>query len=80
MDKLRELRARVRFRLHAFFAAFICATPVLLQQLQVIDLKPLLQHYMSAELAAVVIGLLPFYIAMLQPMIHLDDRKDRDCK
>ncbi|WP_315729826.1 hypothetical protein [Bradyrhizobium sp. SZCCHNRI2010] len=78
MDKLRDLRARVRFRWHAFIAAFTCATPVLLQQLQVIDLKPVLSHYMSAELAAVVVGLLPFYIALLQPMIHIEDRKDHD--
>ncbi len=77
MDKVREFRARVRIRWHAFIAALTCATPVLLQQLQVIDLKPLLTQYMSAELAAVVIGLLPFYIALLQPMIHFEDRKDK---
>ena len=49
---------------------------MLLDQLQVIDLKPLLGRYMSAEVVALVVGLMPFYIALLKPMIHFEDRKD----
>ena len=74
MKMLREHLARVRFRWHAFLAAFSVALPVLLDQLQVVDLKPLLGRYVSPELAAVLVALIPFYIAMLKPMIHFEDQ------
>ncbi|MDB5603480.1 MAG: hypothetical protein JWP25_380 [Bradyrhizobium sp.] len=75
MNAIRDLRERVRIRWHALIAAFSVALPVLLEQLQVIDLKPLLLHYMSPEVAAIMIALVPFYIALLKPMIHFEDRK-----
>jgi hypothetical protein len=76
MTSMRELRARVRFRWHAFLAALSVALPVLLDQLQVVDLKPILGRYMSAEVVAIVVGLMPFYIALLKPMVHFEDHKD----
>jgi hypothetical protein len=76
MTSMRDFRARVRFRWHAFLAALSVALPVFLDQLQVIDLKPILGRYMSAEVVALVVGLMPFYIALLKPMIHFEDRND----
>lgn len=78
MNRLREMRARVRIRWHSFLAALSIALPVLLDQLQVIDLKPLLSRYMSGEVVGLLVGLMPFYIALLKPMIHFEDHKD--CK
>jgi hypothetical protein len=76
-DRARDVARRVRVRWHAVIAAFSVAAPVLLQQLQVIDFKSVLQHYMSPEIAGVLVGLLPFYIAMLKPMIHFEDHHDQ---
>ena len=76
MKAMADILARVKIRWHALIATFSFALPVLLQQLQVIDLKPLLTRYMSAEVAAIVVALIPFYIAMLKPMIQIEDRKD----
>ena len=76
MKAMTAILARVKIRWHALIATFSFAFPVLLQQLQVIDLKPLLTRYMSAEVAAIVVALIPFYIAMLKPMIQIEDRKD----
>lgn len=67
-----NIRARVRFRWHSFLAALSFSLPVLLDQLQVVDLKPLLSRYMSTEVVVVLVGLMPFYIALLKPMVHFD--------
>jgi hypothetical protein len=78
MKSLAEFRQRARFRWHSFIAALIGSLPILLQQLQVIDLKPILQHFgISPEVAALFVALMPFYISMLQPMIRMEDHKDK---
>jgi hypothetical protein len=75
MNALYALLLRLRFRWHAFLAALALALPVLLDQLQVIDLKPILLHFMAPEWVALFVGLMPFYIALLKPMLHLEDHK-----
>jgi hypothetical protein len=80
MQRIRDTLSRVKIRWHSLIAATSVATPVLLTQLQVIDLKPFLSRYMSIEVASIVVGLMPFYIALLKPMIHIEDRQETDCK
>jgi hypothetical protein len=79
MKRLAELRQRARFRWHAFIAALSISMPVLLTQLQVVDLKPIIQRFgISPEVAAIIVALIPFYIALLKPMVHFEDQND--CK
>jgi hypothetical protein len=75
LAKIKALLARVRVSWHALVAALVTALPVLLDQLQVIDLKPLLLKYMSPEMVAVVIGLMPFYLAFIKPLITVEPPK-----
>ena len=77
MNSMREIWARVRFRWHSFLAALSIALPVLLDQLQVVDLRPLLGRYLSGDIVALLVGLMPSYIALLKPMIHIEDRQDK---
>lgn len=67
------LLTRIRVRWHALVVALCGAMPVLLDQLGVIDLKPILHHFMNDEIAALVVGLMPFYIAFLKPMFRLEE-------
>jgi hypothetical protein len=67
-----KLLSRISISWHAFIAAVLTALPILLQQLQVIDLKPLLSHYLGDDWAAVLVALMPFYIALLKPMISVE--------
>lgn len=69
---MKDFLARIRVSWHALLAAFTMALPILLQQLQVIDLKPLLSHYLGDDWATIIVALMPFYIAMLRPMISMD--------
>jgi hypothetical protein len=73
-----NLLSRLRLRWEAVLAALVTALPVLLDQLGVIDLKPLLMHLgMSPEWAAVLVGLMPFVLAFLRPLVHVKDAQDQ---
>lgn len=72
---MNDFLSRVRVHWHAVVASFVAAAPVLLQQLQVIDLRPLLSQYLGDDWAALLIALLPFYIAFLKPMLHIEDKE-----
>ena len=69
-ETLKDMLARFEVHWHAVAAAFVTAVPVLLDQLGVIDLRPILENFMSPEMAGVMIGLLPFVLAFLKPMIQ----------
>jgi hypothetical protein len=71
-----NLLSRVRISWHAFLAALLTALPILLQQLQVVDLKPLLSHYLGDDWAAVLVALMPFYIALLKPMVSVEPHEE----
>jgi hypothetical protein len=75
LAKIKAVQARIRVQWHAVYAACLTALPVLLDQLGVIDLKPVLQHFLPEDTAALVVGLLPFVLAFLKPMVHLDDEE-----
>jgi hypothetical protein len=66
-----NILSRVRVSWHALVAALVMALPILLQQLQVVDLKPLLAHYLGDDWATLLVALMPFYIALLKPMISV---------
>ena len=64
-DKLKDFLKRIRVRLMPLLGALVAALPVLLDQLGVIDLKPILSRFVPADYASVVVGLLPFVLAFL---------------
>lgn len=72
---MNDFISRLRVHWHAVAAALLTALPVLLDQLGVIDLKPILAHFMPLEFAELVVGLLPFVLAFLKPLIALDPPK-----
>jgi hypothetical protein len=72
LDKIEFLWARLQVRWHVVAAAFLAAAPVLLDQLGVIDLKPILSKFMDPGMAAIVVGLMPVILAFLKPMVHTD--------
>jgi hypothetical protein len=76
LAKIQAFLARVRLRWHALMVALVGALPVLLDQLQVIDLKPILHKFgLSDEVAALLIGLMPFYLAFIKPMLTVEAPK-----
>jgi hypothetical protein len=65
---------RLKVRWQAVLAALLTALPVLLDQLGVIDLKPIFAHFMPAEYAGLIMGLLPFVLAFLKPLITVEPK------
>jgi hypothetical protein len=64
---------RIHIRLHALAAAFLAAVPILLDRLGVIDLHPILAHVgISPPVADLIIGLMPFYLAFIKPLVHVE--------
>jgi hypothetical protein len=72
---MKAFLARLRVRWHAVAAALLTAFPVLLDQLGVINLKPILSHFMAEEWAALTVGLMPFVLAFLRPLVQLEPDK-----
>jgi hypothetical protein len=75
LNNLKAFLGRLRVRWHAVAAAMCTAFPVLLDQLGIIDLKPVLLHFTSEEYAALIVGLMPFVLAFLKPLVHLEPDK-----
>lgn len=72
-----KLLARIHIRLHALAVAFLVALPVLLDKLGTIDLHPVLASIgLKPEWADLIIALVPFYLAFLKPLIHVEDAND----
>jgi hypothetical protein len=76
LAKIKAFLARVSVRWHALVVALLGALPVLLDQLQLIDLKPILHKFgLSDEVAALLIGLMPFYLAFIKPLISVEPKQ-----
>jgi hypothetical protein len=74
-DTIKAFLARVRIRMAPLVAALVAALPVLLDQLGIIDFKPILTHFMAPEYAVALVGLMPFLLAFLKPLIHLAEKE-----
>lgn len=66
---------RLRVHWQAAAAALLTALPVLLDQLGVIDLKPVLTHFVPEEYAGLIVGLMPFVLAFLRPLVRLEPKE-----
>lgn len=76
LSELKDLLQRLRVRWHAVVAALILAAPSLLLYFEGIDLRPILAHFLPENYVEVIVSLLPFVIAFMKPMIHLEDPSD----
>jgi hypothetical protein len=74
-DKIKALWGRLSVRWHVLLAAFVAALPPLLDQLGVIDLKPILMHVMPADYAGLIVGILPFVLMFLKPLVSVEAPK-----
>jgi hypothetical protein len=72
---MKDFLTRIRVHWTAFAAALLTALPVLLDQLGVIDLKPILSHFLPEEYAGLIVGLLPFVLAFLKPLIVMEAKE-----
>lgn len=75
---LKDLWLRLEVHWHVIAVAFVTAVPVLMDQLGYIDLQPILEHFLSPEWASLIVGLLPFALAFLKPMIHFPVEEDHE--
>ncbi|MFI4971134.1 MAG: hypothetical protein ACHP7H_00525 [Hyphomicrobiales bacterium] len=73
LDQLKAFWARLEVHWHAVYIALLTALPVLLDRLGYIDLTPVLQHVLPADYVPLVIGVMPFVLAFLKPLIHVTD-------
>lgn len=64
-----DLWHRIEVHWHAVVLALIAATPSILDWLGVVDLKPILAHFMPEHVADFIVAILPFVLAFVRPMI-----------
>jgi hypothetical protein len=75
LNELKSFLGRIRVRTAPLVAALVAALPVLLDQLGIIDFKPILTHFMAPEYAVALVGLMPFLLAFLKPLVHLAEEE-----
>lgn len=75
---LKDMLHRLEVHWHVVAAAFVTAVPVLMNQLGYIDLQPILERFLSPELADLVVAVLPFVLAFLKPMIHVAEEESEE--
>ena len=76
IDHLKALWARVTVHWSVVAAAFVAALPAILDYLGIVDLKPLLLPFMSEAKANFIVGILPFLLAFLRPLVALAPKDD----
>lgn len=75
-DRLNGLWARVTVHWSVAATAIVAALPSILDYLGVMDLKPILMHLVSEETAKLIIGVLPFVLAFLRPLVAVAPKED----
>jgi hypothetical protein len=71
-----DFLARLRVHWHAVAVAFTAALPILLDQLGVLDLKPMLSNFLAPEYVSLIIALMPFMLAFVKPLVHVAPPED----
>jgi hypothetical protein len=73
LNELSDIWGRLKVHWHAVAVALIAALPVILQQLDGIDLRPILAQLLPAQYVDLVIALLPFLLLVMKPMLHMEE-------
>lgn len=73
LSELHDIVTRIRVHWHAVVVAVITMVPLLLQQLDGVDLTPILSYLIPEHYVPLVVSLLPFVLVVMRPMVHLED-------
>jgi hypothetical protein len=76
LTELKDICARLKIHWHALAVAFVAMLPTLLYQMEGIDLRPILSHFLPDNYVELIISLLPFALLVMKPMIHLTEPED----
>lgn len=76
MDTLKALWARVTVQWTVVCAVFIAALPEVLNWLGIVDLKPILSQFLPENTVTFIIGVLPFVLAFLRPLLAVSPHED----
>jgi hypothetical protein len=76
LAELKDLYGRLRVHWHALAVAIVAILPTLLYQLEGIDLRPILSHFLPENYVELIIALLPFALLVMKPMLHLTEPED----
>lgn len=76
LNELSDIWARLKIHWHAVAVTVIAAAPAVLMQLEGIDLRPILAHVLPENYVDIIVALLPFALAIMKPMVHLEDPAD----
>ena len=68
--------ARVRIRLTAAAVAALAALPYVLDQLGVVDWRPILSRFLGDSWTSIVIALIPLALAFTKPLLRLEELDD----
>jgi len=77
IEKIKALWARLQVRWHVLMVALAAAAPDILDQLGIIDLKPILAQFLPEHWATLLVGLLPFVLMFLKSAISVQTVKDQ---
>ena len=72
LDYLKSLWARIQVRWHVLVAALLAALPSILDWLGVLDLRPLLEHFLSPQATSLVLAALPFMLTFLKSAVTVE--------
>ena len=76
LKELSDIWARLKIHWHAVAVAFVALLPELLYQLQGIDLRPILSHFLPEHYVELIIAALPFVLLLMKPVVHLTEPED----
>jgi hypothetical protein len=71
-EYLKDLWSRVTVHWHVLLAAVLAALPGILDYLGVIDIRPLLEHFLPDNWVNLIVAVLPFVLMFLKPMIAVE--------
>lgn len=71
IEKLKALWARVEVRWHVVVIALVAASPEILNWLQVVDLRPILAHFLPDNWVSLIVGILPFVLIFLKSAVSV---------
>jgi hypothetical protein len=72
IETIKSYWARLQVRWHVLVLALVASLPGLLNWLAVIDVRPILEHFVSPSIAGAVTALLPFVLMFVKEAFHLE--------
>lgn len=77
LDKIKALWARLEVRWHVLALALVAALPSVLNWLAVVDLQPILEHFLPVGTANFLTALAPFALMFVKSAVSLTPEEDK---